>query len=182
MKFTQLEIPDVYLIEPQVFGDARGWFLESFSEKIFAQNGITERFVQDNQSRSAKGVLRGLHYQIPPKAQSKLVRVIRGSILDVAVDIRKSSKTFGKHVAVRLDSASHQMLFVPRGFAHGFCALEEGTEVLYKVTDFYAPDHERGILWNDPKLAIQWPQLDVDYIFSEKDQKYPAFENAIYFD
>lgn len=176
MEFKRLEIPDVILIEPEVFEDPRGFFFESYREEIFAQNGITTKFVQDNHSRSQKGVLRGLHFQIEPKAQAKLIRVIKGEVFDVAVDIRKGSETFGKHVSVRLNEKNKKMLYVPPGFAHGYCVLEDGTELLYKVSDSYSSKHERGIIWNDPSLAIKWPKLNGDYILSEKDKKYPLFQ------
>ncbi|PIQ87338.1 MAG: dTDP-4-dehydrorhamnose 3,5-epimerase [Candidatus Omnitrophica bacterium CG11_big_fil_rev_8_21_14_0_20_45_26] len=180
MKFTPLKIPDVILIEPNVHGDGRGFFFESYHEKVFAEHGINDRFVQDNHSSSVKGVLRGLHYQIAPKAQAKLIRVIRGSIFDVAVDIRKDSKTFGQHVTMTLTAEKREMLYIPAGFAHGFCVLENGTEVFYKVSDFYSPADERGILWNDPKLAIPWPPLKIDYLLSERDRKHPPFLEAVH--
>lgn len=176
MEFKRLEIPDVILIEPEVFEDHRGFFFESYREETFAQNGISTRFVQDNHSRSQKGVLRGLHFQIEPKAQAKLIRVIKGEVFDVAVDIRRSSKTLGKHVCVRLNEKNKKMLYVPPGFAHGYCVLEDGAELLYKVSDFYSSKHERGIIWNDPSLAIQWPKVDGGYILSEKDKEYPLFK------
>ena len=179
MKFHRLEIPDVVLIEPRIFDDLRGFFFESYSLKTFSEFGIRDVFCQDNHSRSAKGALRGLHYQIPPHTQGKLVRVVRGRAFDVAVDIRKDSPTFGKHVSVILDGEKKNMLYVPPGFAHGFCALEEGTEFFYKVTDFYSPAHERGILWNDPAIGINWPKLDRNYILSDKDAKYPALKEAL---
>jgi dTDP-4-dehydrorhamnose 3,5-epimerase len=176
MKFTELEIPGVFLIEPEVYDDGRGFFFESYRADEFARHGIKTAFVQDNQSLSAKGTLRGLHYQIAPKAQSKLVRVIRGEALDVAVDVRKGSKTFGRHVSVHLSEENKKLVYVPRGFAHGFCALKDETEFLYKVDEFYSPEHERGILWNDPTLNISWPKLDSDLILSSRDQKFPTFK------
>ena len=179
MKFTGMGIGEVLLIEPEVREDRRGFFTEWYREDVFAQNGLPVKFVQDNHSRSARGVLRGLHYQIPPKAQDKLVRVVRGSAFDVAVDIRKGSKTFGRTVTVTLSAGNRRMLFIPKGFAHGFLALEEGTEFLYKVSDFYSPADERGIFWKDPALAIAWPKLDIDYLLSDKDQKYPTLQNAV---
>lgn len=178
MKFTRLAIPDVILIEPRVFEDPRGFFFESFREDLFHQNGIKERFIQDNHSCSSKGVLRGLHYQMPPKAQAKLIRVVRGEIFDVVVDIRKSSPTFGQQVSVVLDEKKKQMLYVPQGFAHGFLTLQDGTEVLYKTNEFYSPKDERGVLWNDPNLKIKWPDLKIPLIFSDKDQKYPCLKDA----
>lgn len=163
------EIPEVLIIEPRVFGDDRGFFFESFNEQAFNEKvGANVHFVQDNHSRSAKGVLRGLHYQIQ-QAQGKLVRVVAGAIFDVAVDIRKSSPTFGKWVSCELSASNKKQFWVPAGFAHGFVALEEGTEVLYKTTDYYAPAFERSILWNDPDLAITW-MLDEPPILSGKDQ------------
>lgn len=177
MKFTPLSIPEVILIQPRVFDDPRGFFYEVYNQSVFAAHGISDVFVQDNLSRSSKGVLRGLHYQVPPKAQAKLVRVLKGSILDVVVDIREGSKTFGRHASSTLSAENREMLYVPVGFAHGFCALEEGTEVMYKVTDFYSPAHERGIIWNDPSLGIEWPQMN--FLISEKDQKFPPLKQAV---
>lgn len=171
MEFIPTTISDVVLIEPKIHSDGRGFFVESYRKDVFEQNGIRINFVQDNHNRSAKGVLRGLHFQIEPKAQAKLIRVLRGKIFDVVVDVRKNSLHFGKHISVELDAESKKMLYIPVGFAHGFCALEEGTEVLYKVSDYYSPQHERGIRWDDPALAIKWPKLPVDYIISERDQK-----------
>ncbi|HOW59315.1 MAG TPA: dTDP-4-dehydrorhamnose 3,5-epimerase [Candidatus Omnitrophota bacterium] len=177
MNFIQTEIPGVILIEPKVFHDPRGFFYESYRRKLFAANGIKDHFVQDNISSSAKGVLRGLHYQIAPRAQAKLMRVIKGSVYDVVVDIRPRSKTFGKFVAVTLSAENRKLLYIPKGFAHGFCVLEDGTEFMYKVSDYYSPEHERGILWSDPGLAIPWPKLDRAFILSEKDKKYPTLSS-----
>ena len=156
MKVVPTRLPEVLLLEPRVFGDARGFFFESWNERQFERAGIRARFVQDNHSRSEKGVLRGLHYQIR-QPQGKLIRVVAGEIFDVAVDIRSGSPTFGRWEGVRLSAESHELLWVPIGFAHGFCVLSESAEVLYKTTDFYAPEHERCILWNDPELHIDWP-------------------------
>ena len=156
MKVTPTRLPEVLLIEPKVFGDARGFFMESWNARQFAQAGVSATFVQDNHSRSAAGVLRGLHYQIR-QPQGKLVRVIAGEIFDVVVDIRRRSPNFGKWESVRLSAQSKSMLWVPVGFAHGFCVLSDCAEVLYKTTDFYAPEHERCIMWNDPDLGINWP-------------------------
>ena len=156
MKVTPSAIPDVFLIEPRVFSDERGFLFESWNERRFAEAGIAARFVQDNHSHSLQGVLRGLHYQIV-RPQGKLVRVVSGEIYDVAVDIRGSSATFGKWVAFRLSAASRQMVWIPAGFAHGFIVLSQSADVIYKTTDFYAPEHERAIAWNDPELAIPWP-------------------------
>ncbi len=169
MKIITTEIPDIFIIEPQVFGDERGFFYESYNKKAFEDKaGITADFVQDNHSRSTQNVLRGLHYQIQ-QPQGKLVRVVVGSILDVAVDIRKSSPTFGQWVSCLLTSESKQQLWIPPGFAHGFLVVSEVAEVLYKTTDYYAPQHERTLLWNDPDLAIDW-SLDGNPILSAKDQ------------
>lgn len=157
MKVISTAIPDVFLLEPKVFGDARGFFYESFNQAAFNQaTGLNLPFVQDNHSRSAKGVLRGLHYQIQ-QPQGKLVRVVRGSVFDVAVDIRKSSPTFGKWVGVELSEENQRQLWVPPGFAHGFLVLSESADFLYKTTDYYAPEFERSIAWNDPAIGIAWP-------------------------
>jgi len=156
MKVTPTRLPEVLLIEPRVFGDARGFLFESWNEREFERSGIRARFVQDNHSRSGRGVLRGLHYQIS-RPQGKLIRVVAGEIFDVAVDIRRSSPNFGRWEGVRVNAESCKMLWIPAGFAHGFCVLSEFAEVLYKATDYYAPEHERCILWNDPELNIDWP-------------------------
>ena len=157
MRTTRLAIPDVVLIEPKVFGDTRGFFLESFNQRAFDEaTGTSYQFVQDNHSRSSRGVLRGLHYQIQ-QPQGKLVRVARGKVWDVAVDIRKGSPTFGQWVGVELSENNQHQLWVPPGFAHGFVVLSESADFLYKTTDYYAPQHERCIAWNDPALAITWP-------------------------
>lgn len=159
MKVTPTAIPDVLIIEPKVFGDARGFFFESFNQKAFNEaTGLTETFVQDNHSRSTKGVLRGLHYQLPPHAQGKLVNVVRGVVCDVAVDLRKSSPTFKKWVCVELSEENHKQLWIPRGFAHGFIVLSETADFLYKTTAYYAPSHEKSIAWNDPEIKIEWPR------------------------
>ena len=171
MKATRLAIPDVLLIEPKVFGDSRGFFLESFNQKAFDEaTGTNHQFVQDNHSRSSKGVLRGLHYQIQ-QPQGKLVRVVRGAVFDVAVDIRKSSPTFGQWVAEELSEDNHRQLWVPPGFAHGFMVLSETAEFLYKTTDYYAPHYERCIAWNDPVIGIEWPHLAQAPVLSAKDQQ-----------
>lgn len=168
MKIIQTEIPDMLIIEPQVFGDERGFFLESYNEKAFQDKaGISEHFVQDNHSRSAKNVLRGLHYQIQ-QPQGKLVRVVVGAVLDVAVDLRKSSKTFGQWIGIHLTAENKKQLWIPPGFAHGFVVLSDYAEFLYKTTDYYAPQHERCILWNDPDLGIDW-QITEEPILSAKD-------------
>jgi dTDP-4-dehydrorhamnose 3,5-epimerase len=163
-------IPDVLIIEPKVFGDARGFFLESFNQRAFREaTGLDLDFVQDNHSRSAGGVLRGLHYQLR-QAQGKLVRVVRGSVYDVAVDVRKSSPTFGRWVGVELSESNHRQLWVPPGFAHGFLVTSESADFLYKTTDYYAPEHERCIAWNDPAIGIHWPLAGTP-VLSVKDQQ-----------
>jgi len=156
MKVVPTRLPEVLLLEPRVFGDSRGFFFESWNEREFERAGIRAHFVQDNHSRSERGVLRGLHYQIR-QPQGKLIRVVSGQIFDVAVDIRRSSPAFGRWEGVRLNAESYKMLWIPAGFAHGFCVLSEFAEVLYKATDYYAPEHERCILWNDQELDIGWP-------------------------
>ena len=176
-RFERLEISEVILIEPLVFPDERGFFMEAYKYSEFARFGIKERFVQDNHSRTVKGVLRGLHYQNPPKAQGKLIRVIVGEIFDVAVDIRKGSPTYGKWVGVNLSAENKKMLYIPPGFAHGFCVLSDEAEVLYKTTEEYAPECEAGILWNDPEIGIKWP---IEFpIISPKDSKWPTLREAI---
>jgi dTDP-4-dehydrorhamnose 3,5-epimerase len=168
MKVTPTAIPDVLIIEPKVFGDARGFFFESFNQKAFNEaTGLDVNFVQDNHSRSAKGVLRGLHYQLQ-QPQGKLVRVVRGAVFDVAVDIRKSSATFGKWVGLELTEDNHRQLWVPPGFAHGFIVTSDSADFLYKTTDYYAPAHERCVAWNDPALAITWP-VEITPALSAKD-------------
>jgi dTDP-4-dehydrorhamnose 3,5-epimerase len=156
VKVTATALPDVLLVEPKVFGDARGFFLESWNAKSFAEAGIPAAFVQDNHSRSPRGVLRGLHYQIR-QPQGKLVRVVSGEVFDVAVDLRRASPTFGRWVGERLSADNKRMLWIPPGFAHGFLVLSESADFLYKTTDYYAPEHERVIAWNDPELGIRWP-------------------------
>ena len=171
MQAIRQAIPDVVLIEPKVFGDSRGFFYESFNEKVFREaTGVQDTFVQDNHSRSSQGVLRGLHYQLPPRAQGKLVRVVRGSVFDVAVDIRKGSPTFGQWVGALLTEDNHRQLWVPPGLAHGFLVLSESADFLYKTTDYYSPEHERCIRWDDPTIGIDWPALDVAIQLSAKDQ------------
>ena len=180
MKVTPLSIPDVLLIEPQVFGDDRGFFYESFNQNKFEEAmGKKINFVQDNHSKSVKGVLRGLHYQLPPKAQSKLVRVIQGEVFDVAVDVRHSSPTFGKWVGEILTGQNKKQLWIPEGFAHGFLTLSDTAEFLYKTTDFYSKEHEHSISWNDETIAIRWPIKDVS--LSSKDQLSQSFKKAICF-
>jgi dTDP-4-dehydrorhamnose 3,5-epimerase len=158
MQVTPLAIPGVFLIEPKVFGDARGFFFESFNQAAFQQaTGVDLPFVQDNHSRSVKGVLRGLHYQLAPKAQGKLVRVVRGKVFDVAIDIRRDSPTFGRWVGAELSEDNQRQLWVPPGLAHGFLVLSETADFLYKTTDYYSPQHERCIRWDDPTIGIDWP-------------------------
>jgi len=174
--FKRLEIPAVILIEPKVFEDGRGFFMETYKMPDFVAAGIKLDFVQENHSRSGKGVLRGLHYQNPPFAQGKLVRAIRGKIFDVAVDIRKGSPTWGKWVSTVLSEENKKMLFVPAGLAHGFCVLSTVAEVIYKTTSVYSAESEAGIIWNDEDLNIEWPVRKP--ILSEKDAKWPALKNA----
>lgn len=183
MNVIDTEIPDVKIFEPKVFGDERGFFFESFSLKIFSEaTGLEREFVQDNHSKSQKGVLRGLHYQLPPMAQGKLVRVTQGEVFDVAVDIRRFSPTFGKWVGVILSSENKRQLWVPEGFAHGFLTLSETAEFLYKTTNYYAPTSEGSIIWNDPTLAINWPSIDVEIQLASKDANAKPFENGIMFE
>ncbi len=170
MQVTAAAIPDLLIIEPKVFGDDRGFFYESFNQRRFTElTGVTDSFVQDNHSKSARNVLRGLHYQIR-QPQGKLVRVIAGEVLDIAVDIRKSSPTFGKWVGVNLSAQNKKMFWIPKGFAHGFVVLSESAEFLYKTTDYWAPEHERCIIWNDPALAIDWQLGGANPLLSAKDQ------------
>jgi dTDP-4-dehydrorhamnose 3,5-epimerase len=181
MEFEPTAIPDVVLIRPKVFGDARGFFLESWEERKFAAAGITAKFVQDNHSRSARHTLRGLHYQVR-QPQGKLVRVVTGSVFDVAVDIRRSSPTFGRWIGTTLSAENRHMLWVPAGFAHGFVVLSESADFLYRCTDFYAPPNERAIRWNDPDLGIAWPLGEgVEPILSSKDAAAPRFQDAEHF-
>ena len=178
MKATRLAIPDVVLIEPKVFGDARGFFFESFNQQAFNEaTGTNHAFVQDNHSRSTQGVLRGLHYQIQ-QPQGKLVRVARGTVFDVAVDIRKSSPTFGQWVGAELSADNHRQLWVPPGFAHGFVVLSDTAEFLYKTTDYYAPEYERCILWSDKFLGIEW-RINGEPILSDKDKNGLKFIDAM---
>lgn len=180
MNVIDTAIADVKIIEPKVFGDARGFFYESFNARAFAEGtGVDVHFVQDNHSKSARNVLRGLHYQLQ-QAQGKLVRVVQGEVWDVAVDIRRSSPTFGKWVGVILSAENNRQLWVPAGFAHGFVVLSETAEFLYKTTDYYAPAHERCIAWNDPTLAIEWP-IEGPPSLSAKDAQGVAFKEADYF-
>lgn len=175
MNFIKTEIEGVYIIEPKVFGDNRGYFMETYNEAVFKQNGLDYTFVQDNQSKSKKGVLRGLHFQIK-HPQSKLVRVIEGEVFDVAVDLRKGSKTYGKWVGVILSSENKKQFMIPRGFAHGFVVLSETATFVYKCDEFYHPEDEGGIMWNDPNININWP-FEGDVILSEKDKKHPLLKD-----
>lgn len=179
MKFTKTKIPDVILIEPKVFGDDRGYFVETFRSDLFKQEtGISTTFTQDNESRSSYGVLRGLHYQLAPHAQSKLVRVIEGTVLDVAVDIRKGSPTFGQHVSVELSAENKHQLFIPRGFAHGFVVLSETAIFAYKVDNYYSPECDRGLQFDDPQLNIDWKIERQKLQLSEKDKTQPSLNDA----
>ncbi|MDO5664507.1 MAG: dTDP-4-dehydrorhamnose 3,5-epimerase [Bacteroidia bacterium] len=171
MNIIKTEIEGLVIIEPKVFDDERGYFFESFSQREFEEKVCKTTFVQDNESKSKYGVLRGLHFQKPPYEQAKLVRVVKGKVLDITVDIRKNSPTFGKHIAVELSEKNKRQLFIPRGFAHGFVVLSDEAIFQYKCDNYYAPDHEAGILWNDPALGIDWQTPLKDIILSEKDKK-----------
>jgi dTDP-4-dehydrorhamnose 3,5-epimerase len=179
MQFIPTEIPDVIVIEPKVFGDERGYFMETFHAERFTQEtGIKTSFIQDNESRSSHGVLRGLHYQLPPFAQSKLVRVIEGTVLDIAVDIRKGSPTFGQHVSVELSAENKRQVFIPRGFAHGFVVLSDFAIFAYKVDNYYSPECDRGIKFDDPELGIDW-QINPNFLqLSDKDKKQPLLKES----
>ena len=180
MNVIKTNIPDVLIFEPKVFGDDRGFFFESFSQKIFEEAvGRKVEFVQDNHSKSCKGVLRGLHYQLEPYAQGKLVRCVAGEVFDVAVDIRKSSSTFGKWVGVNLSAENKRQLWIPEGFAHGFLVLSDTAEFVYKTTNYYAPGYEGSIVWNDKKLLIDWPEMEMDFILSDKDLNASIFSMNI---
>lgn len=180
MNIIETGIKDLLIIEPRIWGDERGYFFESFSQKRFNEEIGEIVFVQDNESKSSYGVLRGLHYQLPPYTQSKLVRVVKGSVLDIAVDIRQGSPTFGQHMAIELTEDNKKQLFVPQGFAHGFVVLSEETIFQYKCDNYYAPGYEAAIRFDDKKLNIDWKIPTKDMILSEKDKKHPAFEDAIY--
>lgn len=178
MNIEKTTIADVEIITPDVFGDERGFFMESFSAKRYKEEiGIDDPFVQDNLSSSQKGVLRGLHYQKAPHAQGKLVSVARGRVFDVAVDIRKGSETFGKWIGAELSEENKKQLWIPAGLAHGFLTLEDNTIFSYKCTDYYTPEVDAGVMWNDSTIAIDWPELDVEYIISKKDQQHPSFKD-----
>jgi len=179
MQVIPTAIPGVHIIAPQVFGDERGHFYEAFNAKRFADLGITTQiFVQDNQSRSPRGILRGLHYQIR-QTQDKLVRCLQGAILDVVVDVRRGSPTFGRHVAVELTGANQRMLWVPKGFAHGFLVISDSADVLYKVTDYWSKDDERGLCWNDPALGIAWPELGIAPQLNARDAAWPRLGDVL---
>jgi len=176
MDVKTLDIPGLVLLTPRRFADARGYFVETYNEGAFRAAGIAARFIQDNQSYSARrGTIRGLHFQLPPAAQAKLVRVLQGSVYDVAVDLRVGSPAFGRHDGATLTAAGGEQLFIPRGFAHAFCTLEPDTVVAYKVDDYYAPASDSGLIWDDPTLAIQWPVARADVVLSDKDRKLGRF-------
>lgn len=178
MNIIRTSIEGVVIVEPRLFRDARGYFFESFSQRDFSAKVRAADFVQDNESRSTCGVLRGLHFQRPPHAQSKLVRCVRGAVLDVAVDIRRGSPTYGQHVAVELTEENHLQLFIPRGFAHGFAVLSEEAVFQYKCDNYYAPQSEGAIAWNDPRIGIDWRIPASDVLLSDKDRKHPSLEEA----
>ena len=178
MKITETSIPDVCIIEPKIFGDHRGYFIESYNKEKFPNKYQHINFVQDNESMSSKGVLRGLHYQLPPFTQTKLIRVIKGSILDVVVDIRKGSPFFGKHISMELTSENKNQLLIPRGFAHGFIVLSETAIVSYKCDNYYNPEYDRGILFSDPDINIDWKLPDNNIILSEKDKVQPLLKDS----
>ncbi|MGK7389591.1 MAG: dTDP-4-dehydrorhamnose 3,5-epimerase [Candidatus Cyclobacteriaceae bacterium M2_1C_046] len=179
MKLSETGIEDLVVLEPKVHGDDRGYFMESYNKKILSDFGLNYHFIQDNQSKSRYGVLRGLHYQNPPYAQTKLIRVLHGCILDVAVDIRKSSQTYLKHFAIELSEENKKQLLVPKGFAHGFLVLSESAEILYKCDEFYNPEHEGGLHFNDSSLNIDWKIPSSQIVLSDKDAKNPNVENMI---
>jgi len=183
MEITKTKLEGVFIIEPKIFGDDRGYFTETFRQDLLEKKiGHSLHFVQDNESKSSLGVFRGLHYQLPPFSQTKLVRVIQGSVLDVAVDIRKGSPTFGEHIVVELSEENKKQLFVPRGFAHGFVVTSEVAIFSYKVDNYYSPEHDRGIIYNDADLAIDWSLDTGKLLLSEKDSKQPKFKDADLFD
>lgn len=178
-KFEQTSIEGLIVVQPQLFGDERGFFQETYHKGAFAEAGITEDFVQDNHSRSKKGILRGIHFQRAPMAQAKLVRVTNGSVWDVAVDLRKGSPTFGQWFGLELSAENKTMLFIPKGFGHGFITLEDDTDFLYKCSNGYSPEHDGGIRWNDPDVGILWPQVDCELILSAKDQVQPFLKEIL---
>lgn len=177
MKITRTDIEGLVVIEPRVFGDSRGYFFESFSQREFENEVGQVRFVQDNESKSSYGVVRGLHFQKPPHTQSKLVRVVKGRVLDVAVDLRRDSKTYGQYFSVELTEDNHFQLFIPKGFAHGFAVLSEEAVFQYKCDEFYAPESEGAIAWDDPDIGVDWKIPEDKVILSEKDKKHPAFKD-----
>lgn len=180
MKIVETNLPGVLIFEPRVFGDSRGFFVETYREEWLPEKKLNVSFIQDNQSRSRKGVLRGLHYQVQ-HTQGKLVRVSRGSVFDVAVDIRKESSHFGQWVGVVLDDVSHRQLYIPPGFAHGFCVTSEEADFNYKCTDYWHPQSETGILWNDSAIGIRWPELDVPFALSDRDRALPLLADQTLF-
>ena len=181
IKVTKCPIEGLYIIEPTVHGDSRGYFMETYNQRDFAEAGLNMKFVQDNQSQSTKGVLRGLHFQ-KQHPQGKLVRVIKGRVFDVAVDLRVGSKTYGKWYGVELTEENHKQFYISEGFAHGFLVLSDTAEFCYKVTDFYHPGDEGGLAWNDPEIGIEWPELkDVQLILSEKDRMWPGLKDTFQF-
>lgn len=182
MNYIKTDIEGVFIIEPRIFGDNRGYFFESFVLSEFEEKVCKTTFVQDNESKSSYGVLRGLHFQKPPYTQSKLIRVVKGCVWDVAVDIRQSSPTFGKHIGIELSEDNHRQLFIPKGFAHGFAVLSDEAVFQYKCDNYYAPQSEGAIIWNDPELGIDWKIPAEDIILSEKDKKHPLFKDAWLFD
>lgn len=180
MRVTSLSIPEVKILEPERFGDERGFLSETYSRRTLARWGIELDFVQDNHSMSGpEGTIRGLHYQSPPFAQDKLVRVVRGSILDVAVDLRVGSPTFGRHVTAVISAKAWNQILVPVGFAHGFCTLEPNTEIVYKLTNYYSPEHDHGVLWNDPDLGIEWPVPEGAAVLSARDRSLPRLREIV---
>ena len=180
MQSRTLAIPDVRVFIPRKFGDHRGFFSEVYNRRTLSEAGVDTEFVQDNHSLSAdRGTVRGLHFQTPPHAQDKLVRVVRGSVFDVAVDLRRSAPTYGRHVSVVLSAEAWNQILVPVGFAHGFMTLESDTEVVYKVSDYYAPDHDEGLRWNDPALGIRWPIAEDEAVLSDKDRNQPGFAEFV---
>ena len=182
MELIKTNIPGVVILQPRIFGDERGYFFESFSQRDFEREVRRTVFVQDNESKSCYGVLRGLHFQKPPYAQSKLVRVVKGSVLDVAVDIRKGSATYGKWYGIELSEENKKQFYIPEGFAHGFLVLSDQAEFCYKCTDFYHPGDEGGLAWNDPEIGVEWPlEEGVDLIISEKDQKWKGLKDTFKF-
>ncbi|MHC4980982.1 MAG: dTDP-4-dehydrorhamnose 3,5-epimerase [Planctomycetota bacterium] len=184
MNVIETEIPDIKILSPERFGDHRGFFSETYNRRALAEAGLELDFVQDNDSLTAEpGTVRGLHFQVPPFAQHKLVRVVRGAILDVAVDLRRGSPTRGRHVAVQISAEEWNQVFVPAGFAHGFCTLKPDTHIVYKVTSHYSPQHDKGLLWSDPALGIQWPVSAAEAVLSQRDTQWPRLaELPDYFD